>query len=79
MLFKERQHSVIEQIRNCNRSLAIVELGNANLAVGINKRLLIDPSPPLESSYIEGVLSSALPGTFALEFPVRLFILLGFL
>ena len=45
MLFKEWQHSIIEQIRSCNRSLAIIELGKGHLAVGIDERLSINPSP----------------------------------
>ena len=36
MVFKEQQLSVIEQIRSCNRSLAIIELGKGHLAVRIN-------------------------------------------
>src|SRR6476646_1775166 len=73
MRFKKRQHSVIEQIRRHDRRLAIIELGKSHLAVGIDKRLLIDWSHPLESPDIKGVLSAAVSRTFALELPVRFF------
>src|SRR5918993_6120686 len=79
MLFKEWQHSIVEQIGSCNRSLAIIELGKGHLAIGINERLLINPSHPLESPYIEGILRTTVTRTLALEFPVRLFGLFGFL
>src|SRR6476646_5255892 len=77
MRFKKRQHSVIEQIRRHDRRLAIIELGKSHLAVGIDKRLLIDWSHPLESPDIKGVLSAAVSRTFALELPVRFFVLFG--
>ena len=53
MLFEQRHHPVIEQIGCGDRRLAIIELGKDHLAVGIDKRLLIDPSHALERSYIE--------------------------
>src|SRR6476619_8179249 len=73
MRFKKRQHSVIEQIRRHDRRLAIIELGKSHLAVGIDNRLLIDWSHPLESPDIKGVLSAAVSRTFALELPVGSF------
>jgi hypothetical protein len=79
MLFKEWQPSIIEQIRSCNRSLSIIELGKGHLAVGIDERLLISPSHAFESPYVKGVLCSTVSRTFALEFPMRLFGLFGFL
>ena len=66
MLLEERQHPVIEQIHSRHRSLAIIELGKRHLAVRIDERLLIDPSHPLECSYIEGILGSTISGTLAL-------------
>ena len=48
MLFKKRQHAVIEQIRSHHRVLAIIELGKGHLAVGIDEGLLVAPGrPPL--------------------------------
>jgi hypothetical protein len=38
-----------EQIRSCDWSLAIIELGKGHLAIGIDERLLINPSHALES------------------------------
>jgi hypothetical protein len=78
MLFKEWQHSVIEQIRAVIGVLPI-ELGKGHLVIGIDERLLINRSHALESPYIEGILRCTVIRTLALEFPVRLFALFGFL
>ena len=43
MLFIERDHPVVEQIRGGDRRLAAVELGKADLGVGVDEGLLVDP------------------------------------
>ena len=42
MLLEERQHTVIEQIGCRDGRLAVVELGKAYLAVGVDEGLLVD-------------------------------------
>ena len=56
MLFKEWQHSVVEQICRRDRRLAIVELGASDLSIGIDERLLIDASNTLQIGDIERIL-----------------------
>lgn len=52
--------------------LAIVELRECHLRVGVNKGLLIDTAhpPPFKRSNVEGVLRSTVARTFGLEFTV---------
>ena len=45
-----------------DRGLAIVQLGEGDLGVGIDQGLLIDPPHALERSDIEGVLRAAVAG-----------------
>ena len=47
VLLEERQHTVIEQIGCRDRRLAVVELGKADLGVGIDEGLLVDASNAL--------------------------------
>ena len=56
MLFKQRDHPVVEQIGRGQRRLAIINLGPHHLAVGIDKGLLMDPAHSLESADIEYIL-----------------------
>jgi hypothetical protein len=58
MLFKEQQLSVIEQIRSCNRSLAIVELGIGHPAIRINALTFRPTSMDLQSVYSSGCAQS---------------------
>jgi hypothetical protein len=46
LFIAERYHPVIEQIRRHQRGLAIIQLGEGQLGVGIQKSLLIDPATP---------------------------------
>jgi hypothetical protein len=39
---EERHDPIIEQICRCDRRLAIIQLGEANLGVGVDEGLLVD-------------------------------------
>ena len=52
--------------------LAVVELGERHLGVGIDEGLLIDAAHTLHVADIESVLDAAIAGTFALELAVDL-------
>jgi hypothetical protein len=71
---EERQPAIIQQFGGCDRRLPIIQLREADLAVGIDEGLLIDPADALKCADVEGVLRTTLSRTFALEFPVRFFI-----
>ncbi len=44
----ERDHAVIEEIGRGDRRLAMVELGEGDFGVGVDKGLLVDASHPLQ-------------------------------
>src|SRR5512132_1548558 len=67
VLLIERQHPVIEQIGGGDRGLDVVELGEADLGVGVDEGLLVDATHPLQRPDIEGVLGTAVTGTGAVE------------
>src|SRR5262249_31513015 len=77
VLLEERQHTVIEQIGRRDRRLAVVELGKADLGVGVDEGLLVDASNTLQIADIEGVLGAAVTWMLALELAVRLLLGLG--
>ena len=79
MLFEERQHPIVQNLRRGDWRLAVVELGEDHLGVGIDEGLLIDAAHALHVADIEGVLGAAIAGTFALELAVDLLFGLGFL
>ena len=56
VVFEERQHPVVQQIRRGDRRFGSIELGKRYLAVGIDKGLLVDPADTLERADVEGVL-----------------------
>ena len=47
VFIEERDHPVIEQVGRHQRGLALIELGEGQLGVGINEGLLINPAPLL--------------------------------
>jgi hypothetical protein len=79
VLLVERQHPVVQEIGHGQRRLAIVELGQAHLGVGVEERLLVDPPHALERADIEGILRPAVARALALELPVRFLVGLGLL
>ena len=79
VLLVERDHPVVEQVCGGQRGLAVVELGEADLGVGVDKGLLIDAPDALERPDIEGVLGAAVARAFGDEFAVGLLVGLGLL
>src|SRR5437016_6506139 len=76
MLVEERYDPVIEQIRRRDRRLAIIQLGEANLGVGVDEGLLVDAADALQIADVECILGTAIARVLALELAVGF--LLGF-
>jgi len=58
MTVEERDDAVVEKIGGGDRRLAIIELGESDLGVGVDEGLLVNPPNPLEVADIEGVLGA---------------------
>src|SRR5512134_1347325 len=71
VLLVKRQHPVIQQIGRGDRRLDVVELGEANLGIGVDEGLLVDAAHPLQRADIKGVLGTAVAGTGAVELAMR--------
>jgi len=76
---KKGHDAVVEEIGGCDRGLAIVELGEGELRIGVEEGLLIDAPDALHVADIEGVLGAAIAWALALKFAMRLFLALGLL
>jgi hypothetical protein len=68
---EEWHDAVVEQVGCWQRSLAIVELGECHLRVGVDERLLIDTAHTFEGADIKGALGTAVAGTFRFKLAVR--------
>ena len=79
MLVVERHHPVVEDLGRGDRGLAVIELGEGDLGVGVDEGLLIDPPDALQRADIEGVLRAAIARALALELAMRLLVGLGLL
>src|ERR1700736_5803853 len=79
VLVIKRHHPVIEDLGRGDRCLAIVQLGEGDLGVGVDEGLLIDPANALQRADIEGVLRPAVAWALAVELAMRLLVRLGFL
>jgi hypothetical protein len=55
VLVEERHDAVVEQVGGGDRGLAVIQLGERHLRVGVDEGLLVDPAHPLEGADIEGV------------------------
>ena len=75
----ERHDAIVDEIGGGNRRLAVVELGEGDLGIGVDERLLVDASNPLHVADVERVLGPAIARTFALELAMGLFLALGLL
>ena len=53
---EEREHAIVQKIGRRDRRLAIIELGEGDLGVGVDEGLLVDPPDPFQVADIEGVL-----------------------
>ena len=63
----ERHDAIVEEIGRGDRRLAVIELGESDLGVGIDERLLVDAPDALHVADVEGVVSPAITRTFAFE------------
>ncbi len=79
MLVAGRHHPVVEDLGRSDRRLAVIELGEGHLDVGIDDGLLIDPPDPFQRTDIKVVLRPAITRPFAVELAVRLLVGLGLL
>ena len=79
VLVIERHHPVVEDLGRGDRRLAVVELGEGDLGIGVDEGLLIDPPDALQGADIEGVLRPAIARALALELAVRFLVGLGLL
>ena len=79
VLVVKRHHAIVEDLGRGDRGLAVVQLGKGDLGIGVDKGLLIDPADTLQGADIEGVLGTAITGTFALKLAVRFLVGLGLL
>ncbi len=79
LLFEEWQHAVVEHLGGGNRRPAVIELGEADLRVGVDHGLLVNPADPFEGADIESVLRHAVTRAFALEFAMGFFVQPGLL
>ena len=72
VLLVEGQDPVVQEIGRSDRRLAIIELDEANLRIGIDEGLLIDAADAFQGTHIEGVLHAAIAGTFGFELALDL-------
>jgi len=79
VLVIERHHPIIEDLGRGDRGLAVIELGKGDFGIGVDDGLLTDPADTLQGADIEGVLGTAITGTFALRLAVRFLVGLGLL
>ena len=78
MVLEERQHAIVQNLGRGDRRLAIVELGEGDLGVGVDEGLLVDTAHTLHVADVEGVLGAAIARVLALEFAMGLLLGLGF-
>ncbi len=61
MVLEERQHAVVQNLGRGDRRLAIVELGEGDLGVGVDERPLVDPAAhPLQIAHVKGILGATI-------------------
>src|ERR1700751_250767 len=79
VLVIKRHHPVIEDLGRGDRGLAVIELGEGDLGIGVDEGLLIDPPHTLQRADVEGVLGAAMAWAFAPDLAMRLLAGLGLL
>src|SRR5437660_12572672 len=78
VLIVERHHPIVEDLGGGDWRLAVIELGEGHLGVGIDKGLLINPPDALQRAHVEGVLRTAIARALALELAMRFLSALAF-
>ena len=79
MVVEERDHPIVEDVGRGQWRLDQIELGEANLGIGVNHRLLIDPPDTLQRADIECILRKAIAWMLTVELTVSFFVQLGLL
>src|SRR5438034_1086590 len=72
MAVEEWQDPVVQKIGRRDWRLAIIELGEGHLGVGVDEGLLVDPPHALQIADIERILAAAVARMLALELAVEL-------
>ena len=75
----EAHDAIVDEIGGGDRRLAVIELGEGNLGVGVDEGLLVDAPDPLHVANVEGVLGAAIAWAFAFELAMRFLFALGLL
>src|SRR6266498_1310501 len=70
MAVEEWQDPVVQKIGRRDWRLAIIELGEGHLGVGVDEGLLVDPPHALQIADIERILAAAVARMLALELAV---------
>src|SRR3990170_5901772 len=77
MRIEQRDYAIIEQLRRGDRRLAVIQLGAGQLAVGVDKGLLVNSPHALHIANVEGILCATITWVLALELAVRFLLGLG--
>ena len=73
----ERHDAIVNEIGRGDGRLAIIELGEGDLGVGVDKGLLVDAADPLHVADVERILGAAIARTLS-NSPCASFSLLAF-
>src|SRR5881227_251537 len=76
---KEGQHAIVKHVRRGDCILTVVQLHERQLAVGVDERLLVDPSDAFEVADVIGILRSQIARMLRLNLTVRFLLLLRLL
>src|SRR4051812_8225869 len=79
MSVAEGHDAIVQQVGGREWGLAIVELGEGHLGIGVNEALLVDASDPLHVADVKGVLRPAVARALALELAVGFLLRFGLL
>src|SRR5215471_2970037 len=69
-----RLRSTLDVAGLAAEALAVIQLGEGDLGVGIDKGLLINPSDALQRADVKGVLRAAIARALAFELAMRLLV-----
>src|SRR6266568_1350346 len=72
VLLEEWQYPVVQQVGRGDRRLAVIQLAESDLGIGVDEGLLVDPPDALEIADVERVLRATVAGMLALELTVGL-------
>src|SRR5262245_20867979 len=79
VLVEERDDAIVHQVGGGERRLAVVELGERHLGIGVDCRLLVDAPHALQRANVKRVLRHAIARALALKLAMRLLVELGLL